>query len=227
MPARCSGAGTGTGLGHDRPLVLRRSSPLFTVTELAETSDCAHSPMDLDPVAMWRRIETFVTAPSVASAPGGRLTAASVRCGTSGREPAPRLRNTMEDNAYLSFDALLALARQTDAVTTDCACSAPTLDAWTSLPVSFPEQQLSELGTLVRDLYTEATFEEYHPQDTGLWSVEAPIAPRYYPCNRCTVWQCRTCGRVYLRYVEGGGYFVDPRIRRLRNRVLVDAPLSE
>lgn len=130
-------------------------------------------------------------------------------------------------NAHLSFDALQTLARQTDAIAADCACSAQTLDAWTSMPVSFPEQQLSRLGTLVHDIYTEATFEEFHPQDTGLWSVEVPIAPRYYPCNRCTVWECRTCRRVYLRYVEGGGYFVAPRTRRLRNRALVDAPLSE
>ncbi|MDF3834385.1 hypothetical protein P3W85_15690 [Cupriavidus basilensis] len=133
----------------------------------------------------------------------------------------------MENETYLQFDTLQALARRTDAVTVDCACSAPELDGWTSLPVSFPEQQLGAIGTLVRDIYTEATFEEYHPQDTTLWSAEAPIAALYYPYNRCTVSECNACQRAYLRYVEGGGYFVDPRIRRLRTGVLVDAPLSE
>nr|WP_080569688.1 hypothetical protein [Cupriavidus necator] len=127
----------------------------------------------------------------------------------------------------MQFDSLQSLARRTDAVTSDCACSAPELDEWTSLPVSFPEQQLSVIGTLVRDIYTEATFAEYHPHGTTLWSAKAPIAPLYYPYNRCTVSECSACQRVYLRYVEGGGYFVDPRIRRLRTSVLVDALLPE
>ncbi|QBP14210.1 hypothetical protein DDF84_028090 [Cupriavidus metallidurans] len=127
--------------------------------------------------------------------------------------------------SFLSFDALFSLARRTDAVTSDCSCNSHELDGWASLPVFFPELQLSAIGTLVLDIYAETTFEEYHPQDTNLWSVNAPIAPRYYPYNRCTVWECLACQRVYLRYVEGGGYFVDPRIRRLRSCVLVDAPL--
>lgn len=132
----------------------------------------------------------------------------------------------MENETYLQFDALQALARRTDAVTADCACGAPELDEWTSVPVSFPEQQLRVIGTLVRDAYTEATYEEYHPQGTTLWSAEAPIAPLYFPYNRCTVSECEVCERAYLRYVEGGGYFVDSRIRRLRASVLMDAPLS-
>lgn len=132
----------------------------------------------------------------------------------------------MENETYLQFDALQALARQTDAITADCACGAPELDEWTSLPVSFPEQQLRVIGTLVRDAYTEATYEEYHPRGTNLWSAEAPIAPLYFPYNRCTVSKCEVCQRAYLRYVEGGGYFVDSRIRRLRTGVLVDAALS-
>jgi len=133
----------------------------------------------------------------------------------------------VENETYLQFDALQALALRTEAVTLHCACSAPEFDEWTSLPVAFPEQQLRVIGTLVRDAYTEASYEEYHPQGTILWSAEAPIAPLYYPYNRCAVSECNVCQRAYLRYVEGGGYFVDPRIRRLRTGVLVDAPLSE
>lgn len=133
----------------------------------------------------------------------------------------------MDNETYLQFPALQTLARRTDAVAVDCGCSSPELDDWTSLPISFPEDQLRVIGTLVRDAYSEATFEEYHPQGTTLWSAEAPIAPLYFPYNRCTVSECEVCQRAYLRYVEGGGYFVDPRIRRLRAGVLVDAPLAE
>lgn len=133
----------------------------------------------------------------------------------------------MESESYLHFDELQLLARRTDDVDSVCACNAPELDGWAPLPVSFPEQQLNVIGTLVRDAYAEATFEEYHPDGTNLWSADAPIAPLHYPYNRCTVSECLVCQRAYLRYVEAGGYFVDPRIRRLRSRVLVDAQLSE
>ncbi|MGT2490019.1 hypothetical protein ACU4GD_04490 [Cupriavidus basilensis] len=133
----------------------------------------------------------------------------------------------MENKSYVPFDVLQSLARRTDAVTTDCECSAPALDAWTSLPISFPEQQLKAIGTLVHDMFSEPTFAELHPENTNIWSADAPIAPLYYPYNRCNVWECGSCQRVYLRYVEGGGYFVDPRIRRLKLNVLVDAPISE
>lgn len=133
----------------------------------------------------------------------------------------------MENETCLQFDALQTLARCSDAVTADCACSVHDLVGWTSLPVSFPEAQLGVVGTLIRDNYTEAAFDEYHPQGTTFWSAEAPIAPRHFPANRCTVSTCKICQRAYLRYVEGGGYFVDPRIRRLSANVLVDAPLPE
>jgi len=33
------------------------------------------------------------------------------------------------------------------------------------------------------------------------------------------------CGRCYLRYTEGGGYFVDQRIRLLKASLLADAAL--
>lgn len=131
----------------------------------------------------------------------------------------------MESESFLDFDTLHSLAQRTDAVSHGCACDAPALDAWTSLPASYPEQQLDAVGTLVRDPYAEASFEEYHPEGTNIWSAEAPIAPLYYPYNRCTVWECRVCQRAYLRYVEAGGYFVDARIRRLRADRLVDRPL--
>ncbi|SOY93308.1 conserved hypothetical protein [Cupriavidus taiwanensis] len=140
---------------------------------------------------------------------------------------SPKTPRSMENDSYIYFDVLQSLARRTDAITAECGCSAPSLDAWTSVPVSFPEQQLRAVGTLVQDLYSEPRFEEFHPAKTNIWSADAPIAPLYYPYNRCTVWECGSCRRVYLRYVEGGGYFVDPRIRRLSDGVLVDVALPD
>lgn len=124
----------------------------------------------------------------------------------------------------LDYPALVALAQQSDAVTAPCACVRSLSAAWESQPVSFPEDQLREVGTL-RVSEDEPPFDEYHPARTQFWSPEAPIAPRYFPYNRCDVWACAVCGRHFLRYVEGGGYFVDRRIRKLAAALLVDAPL--
>ncbi|PWK37284.1 hypothetical protein [Cupriavidus plantarum] len=129
----------------------------------------------------------------------------------------------MSQSALLDYPALLALARASDAVTTDCGCVKSLSTAWESQPVSFPEEQLKEVGTLRESDEDELTFDEYHPDRTQFWSPEAPIAPRFYPANRCDVWGCTICGRHFLRYVEGGGYFVDRRIRKLSAALLVDA----
>lgn len=91
--------------------------------------------------------------------------------------------------------------------------------------MSLPEAQLSRIGTLIQGDPNEAVFAEFHPEGTGYWSPDAPIAPLYYPSNRCDVWECSACGRLFLRYTEGGGYFVDQRIRMLTSAVLVNAPL--
>jgi hypothetical protein len=55
--------------------------------------------------------------------------------------------------------------------------------------------------------------------------ADAPLAPRYFAYNRCAVWQCALCGRLYLRYVEGGGYFVDRRMRAVQAQLFEDVPL--
>lgn len=68
----------------------------------------------------------------------------------------------------------------------------------------------------------EPTFAEYRPANVQYWSPDAPIAPRYFPYNRCGVWECSECGRLYLRYTEGGGYFVDRRIRALKAGLVED-----
>lgn len=131
----------------------------------------------------------------------------------------------MDSVPYLDFVALMTLAHRSDGVTGACSCCSRSLFEWTSLPISFPEAQLQRIGTLIQGNVDEATFVEFHPKGTGYWSPDAPIAPLYYPANRCDVWECSACGRLFLRYTEGGGYFVDLRIRALTGAALMDAPL--
>jgi hypothetical protein len=126
----------------------------------------------------------------------------------------------------LDLDTLKALAAASNAVARPCACAIDSYREWTRMPVEFPEQQMRPVGTLVDDPYQEASFEEYHPAGTGYWSADAPIAPRYFPYNRCSVLQCTVCGRCCLHYVEAGGYYVEKRIRALIPELIVDAPLK-
>jgi hypothetical protein len=127
----------------------------------------------------------------------------------------------------LDFAALSALAAASAAASADkaCGCNAAALAGWESLPASLDLAQFHAVGTLVDDPYAEPTFAEFHPAGTRYDSPAAPIAPRYFPYNRCEVARCLACGRCFLRYTEAGGYFTDPRIRVLRPELLVDAPL--
>lgn len=127
--------------------------------------------------------------------------------------------------AKLDFEHLQALARASATVAAPCACGIAHHIGWTRVPVSFPEDRMHTVGTLVDDPYVEASFAEYHPHRTNYWSPEAPIAPRHFPYNRCTLQQCADCGRCCLRYVEAGGYYVEPRIRALQPGLLMDAAL--
>jgi hypothetical protein len=128
------------------------------------------------------------------------------------------------ENDTLTFEGLMALARSSRSVTRACACGIGRYCEWTRIPADFPQAQMRTAGSLAGDPYLEATYAEYHPHGTGYWSPEAPIAPRFYPYNRCAVQQCTDCGRSCLTYVEAGGYYVEPRIRALDPALLVDAP---
>ncbi|RXZ38205.1 hypothetical protein D9O50_01250 [Oxalobacteraceae bacterium CAVE-383] len=131
----------------------------------------------------------------------------------------------MTDLPKLDFPQLAALARQSAGIDAACACSGVSLAGWESVPLSLDEASLEEVGTLFEDHFVEPPFEEYHPAGTRYDSPDAPIAPRYFPYNRCTVARCKVCGRHFLRYTEAGGYFVDRRIRLLDAALLVDAAL--
>ncbi|MFC5473391.1 hypothetical protein [Paraherbaspirillum soli] len=125
----------------------------------------------------------------------------------------------------LDLPELTELAQRSDAVKQACSCAINSLAGWESMPLSLPEEQLREIGTLIHADEEELTFSEHHPDGTRYWSPEAPIAPRYFPYNRCNVWECGICGRCFLRYTECGGYFVDRRIRALNPALIFDAPL--
>jgi hypothetical protein len=133
----------------------------------------------------------------------------------------------MAANDKLGFANLTELARTSAGIAGACPCAIDTYREWTRIPASFPQEQMRTLGTLVDDPYTEATYAEYHPDGTSYWSPDAPIAPHYFPYNRCTVQECSVCGRHCLTYTEAGGYYVEPRLRALVAALLVDPPLVD
>ncbi|CAN7154476.1 hypothetical protein [Paraburkholderia hospita] len=124
---------------------------------------------------------------------------------------------------YVDAAALVALAQRAEENGwAPCSCTKTPLDGWQSQPLSLDETRLVEVATLMREDDPEPTFAEYRPDNVQYWSPDAPIAPRYFPYNRCGVWECSECGRLYLRYTEGGGYFVDRRIRALKAGLVED-----
>ena len=95
------------------------------------------------------------------------------------------------------------------------ACAALVCPGWESLPGSYLRSGLQCVGTLRVADEEDPTVIEYHPNGTNSWSLNAPIAPGYFPYNRCDVWRCVSCHRPFLRYTEYGGYYSDERIRQL------------
>lgn len=126
----------------------------------------------------------------------------------------------------ITFESLMRLAQVSASVTAPCSCSKEALAAWRALPLSLELDRFEEVGTLFDDPYDERTFAEFHPSGTRYDSDAAPIAPAFYPYNRCTVARCLDCDRHYLRYNEAGGYFTELRIRALQPELIVDPPVS-
>ena len=91
------------------------------------------------------------------------------------------------------------------------------------MPSTFDASSLQRVGILQRDEVEDPTVMEYHPRGTHGWSADAPIAPAFFPYNRCEVWTCRACARPFLRYTEYGGYYEDQRIRDLNAAWIEDA----
>lgn len=127
---------------------------------------------------------------------------------------------------FLDTPALIRLANQASAGG-PCACQKYDLQGWSNWPVGYREEDFRNLGTLAPQPAQDCTLDEYHPQATTYWCAKAPIAPRYYPYNQASVWECIRCQRAYLRHNDDGAYHVAPRIRRLQADLIVDAPASE
>jgi hypothetical protein len=125
----------------------------------------------------------------------------------------------------IQLEKLMEFALASAKVARECACGIGGYAGWERMPVSFPQERMHTVGTLVNDPYEEATFAEFHPSGTNYWSAAAPIAIRHFPYNRCTIRQCMDCGRCCLSYAESGGYYVEHRIRTLDPGLIVDAPL--
>ena len=123
----------------------------------------------------------------------------------------------MNPDTEWSACALHTLATQAHALPCDSCKTLPSA-GWEAMPSSLDRSRLEPVGTLYPATATDrsaATLDEYHPAGTRYWSANAPIAPDWFPYNRCTVWRCRQCATVFLRYAETGGYFEEERIRRV------------
>ena len=123
----------------------------------------------------------------------------------------------------LDAQALRALARGQPG---QCVCALKACLCWESVgDERWPAQQMRKAGTLRPELpegQTELTFEEFHPRGTRYASADAPVAPAYFPFNRCDVYSCSRCQCAVLRYTEYGGYYVDHRVRLVDAQLVVD-----
>jgi hypothetical protein len=116
---------------------------------------------------------------------------------------------------------LFSLAHAGQAPCADCQPLAS--PGWESLRGGAELAQLQRVGTLRDPAVDEPTVEEFHPQGTRGDSADAPIAPAWFPYNRCDVWRCTRCASAFLRYTEHGGYYNDERIRALDAALVVTA----
>ena len=103
-----------------------------------------------------------------------------------------------------------------------CDCPLKRCVGWDSLGgADWDTTALPVVATLRDVTVLEPTFEEYHPDGTRYESPQAPVSLAHHPFNRCEVHHCLRCGQHVLRYTEFGGYYVDPRARRLNPDLIV------
>jgi hypothetical protein len=106
---------------------------------------------------------------------------------------------------------------------TACQCSLQHCAGWESVSEAvWPAAQMTHVATLRDPDVYEPTFEEQHPSGTRYESADAPVAVKFFPYNRCDVHACGQCQQLALRYTEFGGYYVDPRARRLNAKLISD-----
>jgi hypothetical protein len=122
----------------------------------------------------------------------------------------------------LGADDLRGLAGQRQGSGRCAACGGLRCKGWEALPGGFDASVLERIGTLRDPRVDDPTVDEYHPAGTSAWSPDAPIAPAFHPFNKSDAWRCATCGRVFLRYTEYGGYYHEERIREVDAALVVD-----
>jgi hypothetical protein len=116
-------------------------------------------------------------------------------------------------------DALRELADQPHS---PCQCSLQHCAGWESVSDAvWPAQHMTHVATLRDPDVHEPTFEEQHTQGTRYESADAPVVLKFFPYNRCDVYACGRCQQHALRYTEFGGYYVDPRARRLNPELII------
>jgi hypothetical protein len=102
-----------------------------------------------------------------------------------------------------------------------CACAHLRCPGIESVSAPVGEPLLQHLGTLRDAEDADPTLTEKHANGSRYESANAPVAPAYFPYNRCEVWACRSCGRGFAQYTEFGGYYVDYRIREIDPALVV------
>jgi len=132
------------------------------------------------------------------------------------------MSNEMESGAQIDAPRLRELAAQRDeSAAKGCTCAALRCAAWESITDDRWPAGIDKVGTLRAPDIDEPTFEEFHPGGTRYDSPQAPIAPEWFPFNRCDVYRCTRCLGVFLRYTEYGGYYIDHRVRRVDPALIV------
>ncbi|CAB5721502.1 Uncharacterised protein [Delftia tsuruhatensis] len=132
----------------------------------------------------------------------------------------------MTDSTPLTAAQLRTLAEQAAAQPRCADCTALSRPAWESVSGATAIAQLDPVGPLgTPDMAHRLA--EFHPQATHLWSPDAPIAVGWHPYNQSTLWRCRNCAGLFLRYTEYGGYYQDERIRPLRAELIVEPQYHE
>jgi len=128
----------------------------------------------------------------------------------------------MTESTPLSVAALVELAGAARLEPACAACAALVCAGWEAMPGSFARDALERVGTLRDPSIDDPTVAEHQPNGTHAWSPDAPIAPAWFPYNRCDAWRCKACARAFLRYTEYGGYYNEERIRELDAALVVD-----
>ena len=123
----------------------------------------------------------------------------------------------------ISSAAELRSALASSATSSACSCAIGACPGWESLAeYRWDARQMTRAATLRDPAIDEPTLDEHHPHGTRYDSPDAPVAIKFFPCNRSDVWHCSLCKRHLLRYTEFGGYNVDPRVRALAPENIVD-----